>query len=122
MFLQQILRKDEKKSKDLPFFLGFSPSGVVEGDVVYANFGTLEDFKKLKAMGVSVKKKIVLVRQGRVFRGNKVCTMPSIYRKLPLISPGLYDFVRALDELINGGAYIRGGGKSYKWNKKKGSK
>lgn len=87
LFLQQILRKDEKESKDLPLFLGFSPSGVVEEDVVYANFGTEKDFRKLKAMGVSVKNKIVLMRQGRVFRGNKVCTMP-IYRKLPLMSPG----------------------------------
>lgn len=75
MFSRQILRKDEKKAKGLPFFLGFSPSGVVERDVVYANFGTVKDFRKLKAMGVSVKDKIVLVRQGRVFRGNKVGTM-----------------------------------------------
>ena len=41
---------------------------------MYANFGTVADFRKLKAMGVSVKDKIVLVRQGRVFRGNKVVT------------------------------------------------
>ena len=67
------MRKDEEKSKDIPIFLEFSPSGVVEGEVVYANFGTEKDFKKLKAMGVSVKDKIVIVRQGRVFRGNKVC-------------------------------------------------
>lgn len=56
----------------MPIFLGYSPSGVVEGDVVYANFGTEKDFRKLNEMGVSVKNKIVLVRQGRVFRGNKV--------------------------------------------------
>lgn len=46
---------------------------MVKGEVVYANFGTEKDFKKLKGMGVSVKGKIVIVRQGRVFRGNKVC-------------------------------------------------
>lgn len=57
----------------MPVFLGYSPSGVVKGEVVYANFGTEKDFKKLKGMGVSVKGKIVIVRQGRVFRGNKVC-------------------------------------------------
>lgn len=76
LFSRQILRKDEEKAKDLPFFLGFSPSGVVERDVVYANFGTVDDFRKLKAMGVSVENKIVLVRQGRVFRGNKVGNIP----------------------------------------------
>lgn len=49
---------------------------MVERDVVYANFGTVDDFRKLKAMGVSLKDKIVLVRQGRVFRGNKVGIVP----------------------------------------------
>ena len=69
---QQVLCKDEEKAKEIPVFLGYSPSGVVEGEVVYANFGTEKDFKKLKDIGVSVKDKIVIVRQGRVFRGNKV--------------------------------------------------
>ena len=41
-------------------------------DVVYANFGTLEDFKKLASLGVSVKGKIVMVRYGGNFRGVKV--------------------------------------------------
>ena len=38
---------------------------------MYANFGTEEDFGKLKDLGVSVKDKIVIIRQGRIFRGNK---------------------------------------------------
>ena len=45
----------------------------MEGEVVYANFGTEDDFEKLTAMGVSLKNKIVIARQGQVFRGNKVC-------------------------------------------------
>ena len=69
------MRKDEQKAKDMAIFLGFSPSGVVEGEVVYANFGTEENFSKLKAMDVSVKDKIVLVRGGEIFRGNKVWTI-----------------------------------------------
>lgn len=55
-----------------PAFNGSSPSGDVTGDVVYANYGTLDDFKKLASMGVSVKDKIVLVRYGANFRGVKV--------------------------------------------------
>ena len=39
---------------------------------MYANFGTEEDFGKLKDLDVSVKDKIVIIRQGRIFRGNKV--------------------------------------------------
>jgi N-acetylated-alpha-linked acidic dipeptidase len=56
----------------LPAFNGSSPSGDVTGDVVYANYGTLADFKKLAELGVSVKDKIVLVRYGSNFRGVKV--------------------------------------------------
>ncbi|WP_396275045.1 M28 family metallopeptidase [Granulicella aggregans] len=55
-----------------PAFNGSSPSGDITGEVVYANFGTLADFKKLASLGVSVKDKIVLVRYGGNFRGVKV--------------------------------------------------
>jgi len=53
-------------------FSGMSPSGDVEADVVYANYGTPEDFAKLDKMKVDVRGKIVLVRYGRNFRGVKV--------------------------------------------------
>jgi N-acetylated-alpha-linked acidic dipeptidase len=56
----------------LPAFNGSSPSGDVTADVVYANFGTLADFKKLAELGISVKGKIVIVRYGANFRGVKV--------------------------------------------------
>ena len=56
----------------LPAFNGSSPSGDVTGDVVYANYGTQEDFKKLASLGVNLKGKIVLVRYGGNFRGVKV--------------------------------------------------
>jgi N-acetylated-alpha-linked acidic dipeptidase len=50
---------------------GYSPSGDVEGDVVYANYGTPDDIATLKKMGVDVKGKILLVRYGSNFRGVK---------------------------------------------------
>ncbi|QHS50544.1 M28 family metallopeptidase [Edaphobacter sp. 12200R-103] len=56
----------------LPAFNGSSPSADITANVVYANYGTQEDFKKLARMGVSVKGKIVLVRYGANFRGVKV--------------------------------------------------
>lgn len=52
-------------------FNGSSPSGDVQGDVVYANYGRPEDFAKLKELGVDVRGKIVLVRYGGNFRGVK---------------------------------------------------
>ena len=50
---------------------GMSPSGDVEADVVYANYGSPEDFDKLKQMDVDVHNKIVIVRYGENFRGVK---------------------------------------------------
>jgi N-acetylated-alpha-linked acidic dipeptidase len=53
-------------------FNGSSPSGDVTAEVVYANYGRPEDFKKLDDLGISVKGKIVIVRYGGNFRGVKV--------------------------------------------------
>jgi N-acetylated-alpha-linked acidic dipeptidase len=52
-------------------FNGMSPSGDVEADVVYANYGTPEDFEKLAKLKIDVRGKIVLVRYGQNFRGVK---------------------------------------------------
>ncbi len=53
-------------------FNGQSASGDVEAEVVYANYGTLEDFKKLDEMKIDVRGKIVIARYGGNFRGVKV--------------------------------------------------
>ena len=50
---------------------GMSPSGDVEAEAVYANYGSPEDFDKLKQLKVDVRGKIVLVRYGQNFRGVK---------------------------------------------------
>ena len=48
-----------------------SPSGDVEAEVVYANYGSPEDFEKLRELKVDVRGKIALVRYGQNFRGVK---------------------------------------------------
>jgi N-acetylated-alpha-linked acidic dipeptidase len=53
-------------------FNGSSGSGNVSGEVVYANYGRLEDFDQLAAQHVDLHGKIVLVRYGANFRGVKV--------------------------------------------------
>lgn len=52
-------------------FNGYSPSGNIEADVVYANYGRPDDIQKLKEMGIDVRGKILLVRYGQNFRGVK---------------------------------------------------
>jgi N-acetylated-alpha-linked acidic dipeptidase len=49
----------------------YSGSGDVTAEVVYANYGRKEDFEYLKALGIEVKRKIVLARYGGNFRGFK---------------------------------------------------
>lgn len=55
----------------LTAFNGYSPSGDVTAQVVYANYGTPEDFAYLAAHNISVRGKIVIVRYGANFRGVK---------------------------------------------------
>ncbi len=56
----------------LPAFHGYGAAGEVEADVVYANYGDVDDFKKLAEMGVELRGRVVLVRYGKNFRGLKV--------------------------------------------------
>jgi len=53
-------------------FNGSSGSGDVTGEVVYANYGRLEDFDQLAAQHIDLHGKVVLVRYGGNFRGVKV--------------------------------------------------
>ena len=53
-------------------FNSSSPSCDLTAEVVYANYGTPEDFKKLEDLHVDIKGKIILVRYGHNFRGVKV--------------------------------------------------
>ncbi len=52
-------------------FSGMSPSGDAEAEIVYANYGSAADFKKLDDMKIDVRGKIVLARYGENFRGVK---------------------------------------------------
>ncbi len=86
-----------------PAFNGSSPSGDVTAEVVYANYGTLADFKRLAELGVSVKNKIVLVRYGGNFRGVKVYIAQMYGAKGVLIYSDPAD-----DGYVRGDAYPKG--------------
>lgn len=53
-------------------FNGSSGSGDVTGEVVYANYGRLQDFERLDADHIDLHGKIVICRYGGNFRGVKV--------------------------------------------------
>jgi N-acetylated-alpha-linked acidic dipeptidase len=50
---------------------GYSGQGDVTADVVYVNYGLIEDYAKLDSLGVSVRGRIAVARYGRSFRGIK---------------------------------------------------
>jgi N-acetylated-alpha-linked acidic dipeptidase len=64
--------KDSSAHGMFPAFHGYSASGEVSGQVVYVNYGTPADYKKLEEMGISIEGRIALARYGNVFRGLKV--------------------------------------------------
>lgn len=49
----------------------YSPSADLTAPVVYANYGTAEDYEQLERLGVSVREKIILARYFHGYRGGK---------------------------------------------------
>ena len=87
----------------LPAFNGSSASGDVTAEVVFGNFGTLADFKRLAQLGISVKDKIVIVKYGANFRGVKAYIAQQYGAKGILIYSDPAD-----DGYVRGDAYPRG--------------
>src|SRR4030095_4878633 len=56
---------------EVPPINGYGGSGDVTGEVVYVNYGLIEDYATLDSLGVSVRGKVVVARYGRSFRGIK---------------------------------------------------
>ena len=63
---------ESSKSRDvLPPYNVFSPDGDVTGQLVYVNYGLLEDYEQLERYGIDVAGKIVIARYGYAFRAIK---------------------------------------------------
>lgn len=72
--VEDVLEEDPTTSGDdlIPAFHGYSANGNVTGPIVFANYGTKEDFRLLESKNVNVKGSVVIVRYGKIFRGLKV--------------------------------------------------
>ncbi len=62
---------ETSRAAQYPTVNGSSAAGDAHGEVVYVNYGLIEDYAQLDSMGVSVRGKVVLARYGRSFRGIK---------------------------------------------------
>lgn len=70
---ENVLKEDPFSSDELLWkgWNSFSGSGDITAEVVYINYGTREDFEKLKNLGISIEGKIAIARYGGNFRGYK---------------------------------------------------
>jgi len=72
--LQEAAIPEDPTSSDprhIMTYNAYSGTGNVTAELVYVNYGRLEDFQLLESMGVNVQGKICIARYGSVFRGNK---------------------------------------------------
>ncbi|XP_078323953.1 N-acetylated-alpha-linked acidic dipeptidase 2-like isoform X6 [Crassostrea virginica] len=60
-------------SEIIPPFNAFAAAGISEGDLVYVNYGRIEDFRYLTLnKSIDLKGKTLIARYGKIFRGDKV--------------------------------------------------
>ena len=57
--------------RQYPTVNGYSGVGEASGEIVYVNYGLIEDYARLDSLGVSVQGRIAVARYGRSFRGIK---------------------------------------------------
>ena len=71
--LEEPARADMPASRmaQYPTVNGYSAAGDVTAELVYVNYGLVEDYLTLDSLGVSVRGKIAIARYGRSFRGIK---------------------------------------------------
>ncbi|GFO49278.1 N-acetylated-alpha-linked acidic dipeptidase 2 [Plakobranchus ocellatus] len=53
-------------------FHAYSPAGLVEAPLVFAGYGRVEDFDWLRSQNINVTGHVVIVKYGKMFRGDKV--------------------------------------------------
>nr|XP_033808392.1 putative N-acetylated-alpha-linked acidic dipeptidase isoform X2 [Geotrypetes seraphini] len=70
---EKILSPDQEDPNVVNPFNAYSPAGDILGDLVYVNYGTVEDFLFLtRNLSMNLTGKVAIVRYGKIFRGDKV--------------------------------------------------
>ncbi|XP_030070036.1 glutamate carboxypeptidase 2 isoform X2 [Microcaecilia unicolor] len=70
---EKILSPDQEDPTVVTPFNAYSPAGEILGDLVYVNYGTVEDFMYLtRNLSMNLTGTVAIVRYGKIFRGDKV--------------------------------------------------
>ncbi|XP_048578659.1 glutamate carboxypeptidase 2-like [Nematostella vectensis] len=92
---EKIAEPSENDTLVAPPFLAYAPAGHVTGDLLYVNYGSTQDFAKLRDMNLTCDDKIVILRYGKIFRGDKVKNAERCGAKGVLIYSDPADYVAA---------------------------
>ncbi|XP_070565286.1 glutamate carboxypeptidase 2-like [Ptychodera flava] len=69
---EAILDESQRRDDIVPPFNAYSGAGTEQGDLVFANYATVEDFNHLeREKGINLTDKIIIAKYGRIFRGDK---------------------------------------------------
>lgn len=85
----------------VPTYHGYSASGNVTAQFVYANFGTYDDYQDLVNANIDLKGKIAICKYGRIFRGLKVKRA----QELGMVGAILYDDPQSDGEITEENGY-----------------
>ena len=72
---EDVLRAEDEHPDFIHSFHGFSPAGDITGELVYVNYGRVEDIKALQKLGVSLAGKIAISRYRIVFSLHDIIIM-----------------------------------------------
>ncbi|KAM3918010.1 glutamate carboxypeptidase 2-like isoform 2-T2 [Leptodactylus fuscus] len=114
--VEKILSPDQNDSTVVNPFNAYSPPGVIVGDPVYVNYGTVEDFQYLtRNLSMNLTGTVAIARYGKIFRGDKVnnagnfgCTGVILYSDPADYVVGSLDRVYPVDWWLPGTGAQRG--------------
>ncbi|KAK6181051.1 hypothetical protein SNE40_008990 [Patella caerulea] len=69
---EDVLTPGKNNTEGIPPFNAYSPKGIVTGQLVYVNYGRVEDYIHLDSVGVNVSGCVAIARYGKIFRGSMV--------------------------------------------------
>lgn len=82
----------------IPTFHAYSPSGDVLAEVVYVNYGRPEDYRVLQELDVNLTGAIVIVRYGKIYRGDIVALAAKMGAVAALIYTDPLDYAESSKE------------------------
>ena len=92
----------------------YSPSGEVEDSLVYVNYAREADFLKLRELNVQVQGRIVIARDGMIYRGDKVANAQEFGAKGLILYPDPEDVAMSgTRDVFPGSWWLPGNGVQY---------